>query len=66
MLLFGNFIYSKIPPPKTAPGSCTDDSLFFFFPTVGVLLINAVAILSEDRFLARSTNLKKPPLNPND
>lgn len=32
--------------------------------TVSVLLINAIAVLSEDRFLARSTSRQTRPANP--
>jgi hypothetical protein len=55
MVLFGlgGLFYGKA---AQLPTSCSISLTF----AVAVLLINAIAILSEDRFLARSTNL--PPI----
>ena len=50
MLFFGSFLYST-PPARDAHGRPMLTTLF----AVAVLLINSVAVLSEDRFLARST-----------
>jgi hypothetical protein len=49
MLFFGGLIYSKLPP-----SSCPVKLPLLTLQTVSCLLLNAIAILSEDRFLARS------------
>lgn len=66
MIIFGNLIYSE-PTTQVQPPYCRERwsrKLTVrncpLSPLVSVLLINAIAILSEDRFLARSTSL--PPV----
>jgi hypothetical protein len=51
----GGLFYGTSPKPTIPEFRSTN------IPTVAVLLINGIAILSEDRFLARSTYLPTKP-----